>query len=192
MVSMNQSAAAFSEHTPDASTSLPEQQTFAGCLLQASEIDGLQLQGERVALVGTGARAMLLLPTLVEQASKVTVFQRSARWILPSWPLGKINPLSGAPEAFLGRPLLPLWAQRRARAHLHRAVPERWMRRQLTPCEPIGARPVLISPNWYALLQHPKVKLITWPIVRACPQGIRSVEGIEHHFDTIILATGAG
>lgn len=190
MVSMNHSAAALAEqrHTPP--SHLPNQADFQGALLYASTMGDLAVHGQRVALVGTGARAMLLLPQLVEQAQRVTVFQRSARWILPHWPLGKINPLSAAPEAFLGRSLLPLWAQRRARAHLRRAVPERWMRRQLTPRETIGARPVLISPNWYTLLQHPKVKLITWPIIRACPQGIRSVEGIEHHFDTIILATG--
>ncbi len=165
--------------------------TFDGQLWRAADLSPNQrFDGLRVALVGTGARAVQLLPGLQAQAAKVTVFQRSPRWVLAYWPFGKIKPLSAAPEAWLGRPLLKVLAAQRANAHLKRSVPERWARRQLTPLEPVGQKPVLIAPDWYRSLQASNVKLITWPIVQVCSNGIRSVEGIEHQFDVIILATG--
>jgi len=49
---------------------------------------------------------------------------------------------------------------------------------------------VLISNDYYPALQKPNCKLLTWPIDRIAPQGIRTVEGIEHQLDCIVFATG--
>ncbi|MEN8718735.1 MAG: hypothetical protein ABF296_00570, partial [Oceanococcaceae bacterium] len=168
MVSMNHTLSTRPATTPPGAA-LAGASDFTGQLLHAADITDEHVLGQRVGLIGTGARAILLLPRLVAEAQKVTVFQRTPRWILPSWPFGRVNPLSPAPEAYTGKPLLRAWAQQRARMHLKRSISERWLRRQLTPQEPFSARPALISAEWYALLQQPSVKLITWPIIRLCP-----------------------
>ncbi|MGH3633013.1 MAG: flavin-containing monooxygenase [Mycobacterium sp.] len=45
---------------------------------------GLDLAGKRVAVIGTGASAMQLVPAIAGVAAEVTVFQRSPQWIIPN------------------------------------------------------------------------------------------------------------
>jgi 4-hydroxyacetophenone monooxygenase len=44
---------------------------------------GLDLKGKRVAVVGTGASAMQIVPAIVDEVSELTVFQRSPQWVRP-------------------------------------------------------------------------------------------------------------
>ncbi|GAC1601557.1 MAG: NAD(P)/FAD-dependent oxidoreductase [Acidimicrobiales bacterium] len=44
---------------------------------------GIDLAGKRVAVIGTGASAMQLVPAIVDEAQSVTVFQRSPQWAAP-------------------------------------------------------------------------------------------------------------
>ena len=41
--------------------------------------------GKRVAVIGTGASAIQIIPELVKQAEFVKVFQRTPGWVLPRW-----------------------------------------------------------------------------------------------------------
>lgn len=43
----------------------------------------VDLTGKRVAVIGTGASAMQVVPAIVDTAAHVTVFQRSKQWALP-------------------------------------------------------------------------------------------------------------
>ncbi|XVQ07703.1 flavin-containing monooxygenase [Spirillospora sp. CA-255316] len=45
---------------------------------------GLDLRGKRVAIVGTGASAMQIVPAIVDEAGELTIFQRSPQWVAPS------------------------------------------------------------------------------------------------------------
>lgn len=45
--------------------------------------EGLDIRGKRVAVVGTGASAMQIVPAIVDQVSQLTVFQRSPQWTAP-------------------------------------------------------------------------------------------------------------
>jgi 4-hydroxyacetophenone monooxygenase len=45
--------------------------------------DGVQLQGQRLAVIGTGATSMQLVPTVADTVAEVTVFQRTAQWARP-------------------------------------------------------------------------------------------------------------
>lgn len=45
--------------------------------------DGIDLAGKRVAVIGTGASAMQLVPAIADTAESVTVFQRTAQWAAP-------------------------------------------------------------------------------------------------------------
>ncbi|MEE2732738.1 MAG: NAD(P)/FAD-dependent oxidoreductase [Pseudomonadota bacterium] len=170
------------------------------------------IKDKKVAVVGTGASAVQIIPELVKEAAQLTVFQRTPGWVLPRLDLQTPNwnkavfrtlpstqsatrqVLYGIHEAMA---LALIWqspltrvAEQVAKSHLHRQVPDRWLRRQLTPDFRIGCKRVLMSNDYYPALQQPNCKLITWPIVRMTETGIQTVEGVEHQFDCVVFATG--
>ena len=49
---------------------------------------------------------------------------------------------------------------------------------------------MLVSSDYYPALQRDNCKLIDWPIATLSPVGIRTSDGIEHHLDCIVFATG--
>jgi len=167
---------------------------------------------KRVAVIGTGASAIQIIPELVKQAEFVKVFQRTPSWVLPRWDIATppavqtlFTKVPAAQELarqalFWGHeasatalvwntPLTSLVA-RLGRAHLRRQVKDPWLRRQLTPDFAPGCKRMLVSSNYYPALQRDNCKLIDWPIATLSPVGIRTSDGVEHHVDCIVFATG--
>ena len=168
--------------------------------------------GKRVGVIGTGASAIQIVPELVKRAGFVKVFQRTPGWVLP-----RLNPptppavqalFAKVPAAqhlarealFWGHeasalalvwnsPLTSVVAQL-GKLHLKRAVKDPWLRRQLTPSFTPGCKRMLISSDYYPALQRANCKLIDWPIATLSPVGLRTSDGIEHHLDCIVFATG--
>jgi 4-hydroxyacetophenone monooxygenase len=63
---------------------IPGLEQFAGPVMHTARWpDGLDLAGKRVAVIGNGASSMQLVPTIVDDAASVTIFQRSPQWIAP-------------------------------------------------------------------------------------------------------------
>ena len=79
---------------------------------------------------------------------------------------------------------------RLGRMHLHRQVKDKWLRRQLTPDFTPGCKRMLVSSDYYPALQRDNCKLIDWPIATLSPVGVRTSDGVEHHLDCIVFATG--
>jgi len=170
------------------------------------------LKGKRIAVIGTGASAIQIVPELAKCAGKLTVFQRTPPWIMPrpdfttpDWnktlfrkaPVSQTAVRKALYLAHESMALAVIWnspltrfAERLGRWHLRKQVPDRWLRRQLTPDYRLGCKRILVSNDYYPALQKPNTKLITWPIDRISQHGIRTVEGIEHQFDCIVFATG--
>jgi cation diffusion facilitator CzcD-associated flavoprotein CzcO len=170
------------------------------------------MTGKRVAVIGTGASAVQIIPELIRTAAKVKVFQRTPGWVLPrpdfrnpGWArqLFRRLPLTeqlarqawfwGHEAAAVGM----VWntpatdaIQAIAKAHLRQQVRDSWMRRQLTPDFRAGCKRMLMSNDYYPALQKDNCKLITWPIATISPNGIRTADGIEHEVDCMVFATG--
>ncbi|MEY1662248.1 flavin-containing monooxygenase [Isoalcanivorax beigongshangi] len=188
-------------------------ESFAGKVMHSARWDhDYDFSGKKVAVIGTGASAIQIVPELVKQAGQVKVFQRTAPWVLPRMDYASPD---WARKLFAKAPrsqqlvrdalfwthesvaLAVIWnspltrvTERVASAHLARQVKDGWLRRQLTPHYTIGCKRVLISNDYYPALQQPNCKLITWPIDCINERGIRTAEGIEHQFDCIVFATG--
>lgn len=168
--------------------------------------------GKRVAVIGTGASAIQIIPELVKQADFVKVFQRTPGWVLPRLDIATPPTVQAVftkfPTAqelarqalFWGHeasaaalvwdtPLTSLVA-RLGKAHLRLAVKDPWLRRQLTPDFTPGCKRMLVSSDYYPALQRHNCKLIDWPIATLSPAGIRTSDGIEHQLDCIVFATG--
>lgn len=170
------------------------------------------LSGKKVAVVGTGASAVQIIPEVVKTAASVKVFQRTPGWVLPRLDL----PTPGFAKAVFAKVPLAQQAartalylgheaaatglvwdtpvttaiQRLGKAHLRLTVKDPWLRRQLTPDFRAGCKRMLMSSDYYPALQRDNCKLITWPIATMSPRGIRTSDGVEHDLDAIIFATG--
>lgn|GEM_PF-2653042 len=151
--------------------------TFAGERIHSTDgYHGRSLWGRRVAVVGSAAAIAQVLPPVVTQARKVTVFQHDPAWMLPRLPIPAPIVTAVLPDRILH--LL-------ARVNLGVQVRDSWMRRQLTPD---SATVVRSHSRYYRALQQPNCKLVTWPIATLAPLGIRTVDGIEHRVDCIVFA----
>lgn len=168
--------------------------------------------GKRVAVIGTGASAIQIIPELVKQAGFVKVFQRTPCWVLPRLDVATppaVQALfakvpaaqelarqalywgheASATALVWDTPLTSLVA-RLGKAHLRAQVKDPWLRRRLTPDFRPGCKRMLVSSDYYPALQRDNCKLIDWPIATLSPAGIRTSDGIEHHLDCIVFATG--
>ncbi|MCV7066291.1 NAD(P)/FAD-dependent oxidoreductase [Mycolicibacterium farcinogenes] len=192
---------------------LPGIDTYEGHKIHSARWDhDYDFADKRVAVIGTGASGVQIIPELVKTAKSVKVFQRTPGWVLPrvntatsGWlkRLYRTLPVTqtlmrnawywGHESVALG----VVWDSPFTRvveavstANLRLQVKDPWLRRQLTPDFSAGCKRLLMTSEYYPALQADNCKLVTWPIARLSPNGIRTVEGIEHQFDCIVFATG--
>ena len=201
---------------PLADASLPNIrgiETYAGHKILSARWDhAYDLTGKNVAVIGTGASAVQIIPEVAKQAASLKVFQRTPGWVMPRLDIptppiakaayAKVPGVQTAARSAMfwaheAAATALVWdtpattlAQRVGKLHLRLAVKDPWLRRQLTPDFRPGCKRMLMSSDYYPALQRPNVKLITWPIATLSPRGIRTADAIEHDLDCIIFATG--
>lgn len=192
---------------------LPGLERFAGAVFHSAEWDHThRFEGERVAVVGTGASAIQFVPRVAERAAHVTVFQRSAPYVLPkrdwAYPAALRTSFARVPGllrasrygnywnnevrslGFNTDPRLLAGVAARYAKHLRAAVPDPVLRAKVTPADPVGCKRVLISNEWYPALQRDDVDLCTERIVEVRDRGVVTADGTEHPADTLVLGTG--
>jgi cation diffusion facilitator CzcD-associated flavoprotein CzcO len=191
-------------------------ETFAGSTMHTARWDHDEdLRGRRVAIVGTGASAVQVIPAIAPEVERLVVFQRTPIWCLPK-PDGRIGSrarrllrrvpgaqgvargLSQAyvelnfplPAHFHGVVPVATGAERIGLRHLRRQVRDPALREKLTPRYGLGCKRPSFSNEYLATFNRPNVELETTPIEAIVPTGVRTVDGVEHEIDTLILATG--
>ncbi|HVN64514.1 MAG TPA: NAD(P)/FAD-dependent oxidoreductase, partial [Candidatus Binataceae bacterium] len=188
--------------------------TFAGRMFHTARWDhSYDLTGKRVGVIGTGASAIQVVPSIAPQVKQLTVFQRTAAWVVPRsdhpyserakqmyarhpWRLNLsrlaiywTTELFG-PMIFLDAPKLSSLGEKMAIAHLHKQVKNPELRKKLTPNYQFGCKRVLVSDDYYATFARENVELATEHIEEICPAGIKTADGKLHELDAIVLATG--
>lgn len=176
--------------------------------------DGVDIDDKRVALVGTGASAVQILPRVANRARYVSLFQRTPPWVLPKLDRG-IGPLEKRVRAVpgaqaLSRALHYAWGESRllafrkdsaynhlvrfvAQRTLNHAIKDARMRGELTPDYAPGCKRLLISNDYFETLARANVGLITDRIVRIEPDALITSGALgerRHPADVLILATG--
>jgi cation diffusion facilitator CzcD-associated flavoprotein CzcO len=171
----------------------------------------LDLSGRQVAVIGTGASAVQFVPRIAPAVSRLSVFQRTAPWVLPrgdrNFRAGERRAFARVPAlrrlaragvywgrelaalGFLHPPMMRL-AERTARRHLATSIADPELRRALTPTYRLGCKRVLLSDDFYPALTRPNVALVTSPIAGVKPASVITADGAEHPADTIIFGTG--
>jgi cyclohexanone monooxygenase len=66
---------------------IPGLKTFAGDVLYTAvwPKESVDFTGRRVGVIGTGASGVQAIPRIARQAEHLTVFQRTANWVIPVW-----------------------------------------------------------------------------------------------------------
>lgn len=186
---------------------------FVGTAFHSSEWrHDLDLRDKRIAVVGTGASAVQIVPEIAPGAAHVDVFQRTPAWVLPRWdqPYGAtrrwayrlvpglqrlsrwrvywFNEWIGM--GFMGSPRMQTMLRRLAGHHLRSQVPDPLMRATLTPDFNPGCKRLLISNTWFPTLQRPNVTLVTQAVERIVPSGVVGADGTLFACDVIVWGTG--
>ncbi|RBY95571.1 4-hydroxyacetophenone monooxygenase [Blastococcus sp. TF02-8] len=192
---------------------IPGLETFEGTKMHSARWDSSHdISGEKVAVIGTGASAIQIVPAIQPQVESITVYQRTPAWVVPRtdhpvkpWARRLYKLLPGLQRAIRGalyvfREFLVLgMAKRRAflkpvgglaKAHLERQVRDPKLREALTPDYTIGCKRILISNDYFPAVAAPNAELVTAGIAEIRPHSIVSTDGIERPTDTLILATG--
>ena len=187
---------------------------FAGKVVHTAQWDkSLHLAGRNVAVIGTGASAIQVVPAIAEEVASMTVFQRTPPWIVPkfdrAFDAGDHHRFRRFPwvRRMLRNRLFWMHEKRATgftrqnadalaktealcRKQLERQVKDPELRAKLTPTYKVGCKRLIISSDYYPALQKPGVTLETAPIARVEPDAIVTADGVRHVVDTIILGTG--
>lgn len=172
----------------------------------------ISLADKRVAVVGTGASAVQLIPEIAPVVARLDVYQRTPAWVLPHpnrrvtrferWLFRRVPAsqtvrraltfvFSEARHAVLTKKgLLNRVAMALGRFNIRRAVRDDDLADRLTPRYALGCKRVLLSNRYYPALARPNVKVVSDGVVAATPTGLVSAAGDERPADVIIFATG--
>ena len=173
----------------------------------------VDLGGKRVAVIGTGASAVQVVPTVASMVAMLSVFQRTPAWVVPKldrlYPrwlrrfLGRfpfflrasrlvkywLSELRG-PIVFLDSKILANIGTRVSMWNLRQQVRDPELQKKLTPDFQFGCKRVLVSDDYWATFERENVDLVTDPIKGIERTGIRTWDGALHEADVIVLATG--
>lgn len=187
--------------------------SFEGARFHSARWDHAHdLTGETVAVIGSGASAVQLIPRIAPRVKKLHVFQRSPSWIMPKrdrayrpWEIWGFRRLPFVEKLYRDLIYLQLearffgffpssWVRGKleqvAVEHLRAQVSDPALQALLKPDYPIGCKRALISDDYYPALQRPNVEVVTSPIERVTEGRILTRDGASRPVDTIILATG--
>lgn len=190
---------------------------FEGKLIHSARWDHeYELAGKRVAVVGTGASAVQIVPSIAPMVGKLDVYQRTPIWIAPKFD-PKIHPsvrrlferlpasgrlaraVAGAITEFIlifmtlnykRAPFIARAIEASNRRFITRSVRDPELRRKLTPQYGLGCKRPSVSNHYLRTFNRPNVELVTERIERVTADGIRIADGSERPADVIVLATG--
>ena len=191
---------------------IPGLNTFDGPVCHSARWDSSIRSGMRVAVVGSGASAIQIVPALAAAGSRVVNVQRSAAWIIPK---GASSYTSSAQQSFrddeqarlayratiyaeaeagFAARILGSTAQielkHRAIEHLRTHIQSQQLVDLLTPDYEMGCKRVLLSDDFYPAIASEQVDLHRGTITRIEKQRITLSDGTTHTVDAIVFATG--
>jgi cation diffusion facilitator CzcD-associated flavoprotein CzcO len=203
----------FTQPQPPDVPGLPD---FGGTVMHTARWDhDVDLRGKRVGVIGTGASAVQVIPTIAPLVDRLVVFQRTPIWCLPKAdgalpaslrsvfrkvPATRL-PARVASQAFVEltfpiaahfHGVVPISAagERIGRKHLRDQVRDPVVRDKLTPRYPLGCKRPGFSNDYLPTFNRDNVDLETTAIEAVTASGVRVAGGTEHAVDTLVLATG--
>nr|WP_197377602.1 NAD(P)/FAD-dependent oxidoreductase [Mycolicibacterium baixiangningiae] len=192
---------------------IPGIESFDGEMFHSARWNhNADLAGKRVAVIGTGASAIQIVPAIAGQVAHLDVYQRTAPWLLPrfdrpftraeQWAFRNIPGFLRVARAgiYTGRevqvvglaknPNLMKGFELLSRAKIRSEIKDPALRRKVTPNFRIGCKRMLISNEWYPALDRENVDLVTDGIQAIDGRRIIATDGTTREVDAIVVATG--
>lgn len=170
------------------------------------------LKGKTVAVIGTGASAVQIVPTIAHEVKQLLLFQRTPPWILPKpdktissfrkWCYKNLpftrklyrGRLYWVHEVmaigFTGSVGMMKLVSKLASRFIKQSISNDELRQKVTPNYIMGCKRVLLSNDYYPALQRSNVELITSHIERLNENGILTADARQHNVDAVVFATG--
>src|SRR5690606_23908611 len=192
---------------------IPGLDTFPGKVFHSARWDhDYDLRGKRVAMIGTGASAIQIVPAVQPLVSRLTLFQRTPAWVLPrvdrpisaaERALHRTLPLTtqlrrgllwGVRElqvqAFTKHPRQLGFVEQLAKRNMGRAIKDPDLRAKLTPDYRIGCKRILLSSTYYPALARPNVDVVAAGLREVRGSTLVAADGTETEADAIVFGTG--
>ena len=178
----------------------------------------VELSGKNIAVIGTGASAIQFVPEIAQLAASVTVFQRTAPWVVPRddapftqgqqrrfarfpwwarlnrWGIYLRNEMLAlafvGPNAAKGTSKISRQISDGGKQFIAACISDPVLRAKVTPTFAPGCKRLLISNDYYPALTRPNVDVVTTPIERAAAHALVTSDGQEHPADVIVFGTG--
>lgn len=197
---------------------IPGIDNFAGRVIHTTDWDDdYDPAGQRIAVIGTGATAVQLIPELAKTAADLTVYQRTPIWVVPKIDL-RFGPrakklFARVPatqrvlrwltdsiyewmvtigvvryRTFRGRGNIS--AADLSKLHRFITVRDKELRRRLTPDYDFGCKRPTFSNGYYRTFTRANVHLQDIGIDHVQSDGIVGTDGTKNVIDTLVLATG--
>jgi len=189
---------------------IPGLDRFTGTVFHSAQWDDTHdLAGASVAVIGSAASAVQFVPEIAPTVGQLSLYQRSANWVLPKEDdpyrpeeldafRADADALTASRDAIFAAVDPNLTFSDRSRRGLAEAaglqnievVEDPEVRRKLTPNMPFGCKRPLASNLYYPTFNRPNVELVTDAIAEITEDAVITVDGRARKVDTIILATG--
>ncbi len=196
-----------------AMTRIPGADRFKGPIFHtACWNHDVELEGKRVAVIGTGASTIQVVPAIAPRVGHLDVYQRSApyvipkkdrayrpwerrlfRWFPPARLLARLRQwlfFEMFITAFNQFKAVGKLGARMSERNLADQVSDPELRRALTPDHVLGCKRVLISGDYYATFERPDVELVAQGVRELTETGVVAEDGSERPADVIVLSTG--
>lgn len=188
-------------------------ESFKGDAFHSSEWDhNVDLKGKKVAVIGTGASAIQVVPSIATEVEGLYLFQRTPAWIMPKpdrkmgkiekWLFNKIPFVQKAYRSFIYgvneltafalvyQPKLIKLIQKVSIRNMKRQVKDVTLQEKLTPKYSMGCKRILLSNNYYPALNRDNVKVVTESIESITEKGILTTNKEDFNVDVIVFCTG--
>lgn len=192
---------------------IKDSHVFEGPMIHSAQWnDGVDLSGKRVAVIGNAASAIQLLPEMAEQARELTIFQRTPNWVIDKpdrrftkaerWLFRKMpwwrrfyRRMSfliheSRYSAFVKNSIASDWTKWRLKVRLRKQVKDPTLREMLTPDYPPGCKRILLSNDYFDVVQKRHVRLVARRAARLERDAILTPDGERIAADAIVFATG--
>lgn len=195
---------------------IPGIDSFRGITMHTARWDhAVDLRGKRVAVIGTGASALQVIPEIAPEVEQLTVFQRTPIWVLPkpdapipqrAQELMEKSPLLHKTARLLSQAVVEVGFvitghyhrpfkvaklyEKMALDHLQKQVKDPVIREKLTPKYGFGCKRPSTSNTYLQAFNRDNVALVTESIAAVTESGVRTKDGVLHEVDVLICATG--
>ncbi len=206
---------------PKADVGIPGADAFKGNVQRPSSWDhDFDMTGKAVGIIGTGASAVQIVPTIAPEVARLFVFQRTPVWAIPKpdfevpRTMQRVLGVPGVAKALHGGALVGMdlllrmvvktpprfmrpvmdkfdaWTIAGYRRYVRRVVGDEVTAGQLSPNFGPLAKRPTMSSTYLRAYNRDNVELVTDPIERITATGIKTRDGKLRKLDVLILATG--